>query len=196
MAAYLNQNIFFNLEQGFFSRNKRFRLSKYEIAGAIIFSAYLLLAAAPNFYAQADTLIVSKESGHGFFSVQSAIDHASAGDTIIIKDGVYRQNLTIDKSLTIRSENGSSKTAICADNNDCPVFAAISSSPSTVTLQGVCVFMEQGFYGGWIKAGPGVKIIIKDICIGWEFDGSVQLVEDYDNDDRDQITDWLPKGLH
>jgi nitrous oxidase accessory protein NosD len=34
--------------------------------------------------------------------IQQAVDNASAGDTIIVRDGTYTENVDVDKSLTIR----------------------------------------------------------------------------------------------
>ena len=42
-----------------------------------------------------------------FTKVQWAVDNASAGDTIIVRDGTYIENVEVDKQLTIKSENGS-----------------------------------------------------------------------------------------
>jgi len=39
--------------------------------------------------------------------IQWAVDNASAGDTIIVRDGNYYENVVVDKKLTIKSENGS-----------------------------------------------------------------------------------------
>nr|QNO56397.1 hypothetical protein EIIOIEJP_00004 [Methanosarcinales archaeon ANME-1 ERB7] len=39
-------------------------------------------------------------------SIQVAVDNATDGDTIIVRDGSYTENIDVDKRLTIRSENG------------------------------------------------------------------------------------------
>jgi len=44
--------------------------------------------------------------------IQDAINASSAGDTIIVQDGYYVQDLVINKSVTIRSANGSATTWI------------------------------------------------------------------------------------
>ncbi|MDI6886974.1 MAG: pectinesterase family protein, partial [archaeon] len=50
--------------------------------------------------------------------IQCAVDNASAGDTIIVRDGTYTENVDVDKPyLTIRSENGSDKMIVQAANH-------------------------------------------------------------------------------
>jgi len=39
-------------------------------------------------------------------SIQSAVDNATAGDTIIVRDGTYTESIVIDKPLAIQSEKG------------------------------------------------------------------------------------------
>ncbi|MBE0430215.1 MAG: right-handed parallel beta-helix repeat-containing protein [Dehalococcoidia bacterium] len=45
-------------------------------------------------------------------SIQYAVDLATSGDTIVVTEGEYREDLGIGKSLTIRSANGAEATAI------------------------------------------------------------------------------------
>jgi parallel beta-helix repeat protein len=45
-------------------------------------------------------------------SIQGAIDAAAPGDTIVVTEGEYEQDLNIDKSLTIQSADGAEVTAI------------------------------------------------------------------------------------
>ena len=41
-----------------------------------------------------------------YLKIQWAVDNASAGDTIIVRDGIYYESITVSKQLTIKSENG------------------------------------------------------------------------------------------
>ncbi|NAT10970.1 hypothetical protein C4E22_05415 [ANME-1 cluster archaeon AG-394-G06] len=50
-------------------------------------------------------------------SIQGAIDNANAGDTIIVRDGTYTENITVYKRLTIQSETGADSTIVHAANS-------------------------------------------------------------------------------
>ena len=64
-------------------------------------------------------------------TIQEAIDAASAGDTIIVYNGTYNNaNLTIDKPLTIISQNGSASTFINGGGSG----IAVSIDASNVTF--------------------------------------------------------------
>ena len=54
--------------------------------------------------------------------IQWAVDNATDGDTIIVRDGTYSENIDVNKRLTIKSENGSAKTIVQAANPDDYVF--------------------------------------------------------------------------
>jgi len=55
--------------------------------------------------------------------IQWAVDNATAGETIIIRDGTYEENVVLNKQLTIRSEYGSTNCIVQARNTDDAVFA-------------------------------------------------------------------------
>ena len=55
-----------------------------------------------------------------------AIDNAASGDTIIVRDGSYIENVIVNKRLTIRSENGSESTQVNAVSSNDPVFDVVS----------------------------------------------------------------------
>ena len=58
-----------------------------------------------------------------YSTIQEAVDAASSGDTIIVRDGTYTENVNIDKDhLIIRSENGAEATIVQAANSDDHVF--------------------------------------------------------------------------
>ena len=68
--------------------------------------------------------------------IQDAINNATAGDTICVKDGTYNENVDVTKShLTIRSEHGPSVTTVSASlYPDDHVFKI--SDQTNVTLRG------------------------------------------------------------
>jgi len=70
--------------------------------GHLLFAA-LLIAISSIGCAQAATIYVPDN----YTKIQWAVDNASAGDTIIVRDGNYYENVVVDKQLTIKSENGS-----------------------------------------------------------------------------------------
>jgi hypothetical protein len=68
--------------------------------------------------------------------IQHAIDNATAGDTICVKDGTYNENVDVTKShLTIRSENGPSVTTVSGSLNPNKHVFDITDQ-TDVTLEG------------------------------------------------------------
>ena len=47
-----------------------------------------------------------------YATIQGAVNNAAAGDTIIVRDGTYLENVKVNKRLTIRSENGPASTIV------------------------------------------------------------------------------------
>jgi photosystem II stability/assembly factor-like uncharacterized protein len=61
-------------------------------------------------------------------TIQVAVDAASPGDTIIVRDGTYIENVDVNKDhLTIKSENGAGKTIVQAANPNEHVFKVRAS---------------------------------------------------------------------
>ena len=50
--------------------------------------------------------------GCAYDMIQDAIDSASAGDTVLVGDGTYDEDVYMNKSITLRSVNGSASTII------------------------------------------------------------------------------------
>ncbi|MDD2254064.1 NosD domain-containing protein, partial [Methanoculleus sp.] len=44
--------------------------------------------------------------GGDYAAIQAAVDAAAAGDTIVVKDGAYTENVLVDRALTLMTENG------------------------------------------------------------------------------------------
>ncbi len=55
-------------------------------------------------------------------TIQDAVNATSSGNTIIVRDGVYTENIDVNKRLTIRSENGPANCIVQAVNPDDHVF--------------------------------------------------------------------------
>ncbi|MDE4908828.1 pectinesterase family protein [Methanogenium marinum] len=79
-----------------------------------------------------DTFYVG--AGEDFSTIQSAVDAANAGYTIIVKDGTYAESVTIDKALTVTSENGADAAIIQSVGN-----RGVLISADGVVLNGMTV---------------------------------------------------------
>jgi len=52
-----------------------------------------------------------------YTKIQWAVDNATSGDTIVVRDGTYTENIDVNKEhLTIKSENGAGSTIVQAAN--------------------------------------------------------------------------------
>jgi uncharacterized repeat protein (TIGR01451 family) len=80
--------------------------------------------------------------------IQAAIDNATAGKTICVKDGTYTENVDVNKRLTIRSENGSDSTIVQAANSDVHVFEVTADyvNISGFTVTGASNYYRAGIY--------------------------------------------------
>ncbi|MBW9221435.1 right-handed parallel beta-helix repeat-containing protein [Methanothermococcus sp. SCGC AD-155-C09] len=81
-------------------------------------------------------------------TIQEAIDAANPGNVIFVRDGVYYENLVIDKSITLRSENGPENCIIDGNNSG----DVIVINADGVTIEG---FTVRGDY--WPDTGIKVK---------------------------------------
>lgn len=70
----------------------------------VIFLTYLVMLQPATVKAQPKTITVPDD----YPTIQSAIDHANAGDTVFVKAGEYIVSgfgLTIDRSISLMGEN-------------------------------------------------------------------------------------------
>lgn len=83
------------------------------------------------------TYYVDASGGGDFLTIQDALTAASDGDTIVVRDGTYTENiLFVTKELTIRSENGYATTTVVSASGD-HVFLA---SAANVTIEGFTIY--------------------------------------------------------
>ncbi|MBN2099418.1 MAG: right-handed parallel beta-helix repeat-containing protein [Dehalococcoidia bacterium] len=79
-------------------------------------------------------------------SIQDAVDSASPGDTIILGDGLFTDNVNVAKAVTIQSEHGAAATTVQAANRDDDVFCVTADG---VNISGLTVRDATG----WLFAG-------------------------------------------
>lgn len=77
------------------------------------------------------TLYVGGRGPGNYSTIQSAIDNASNGDTIYVSEGIYYENVRINKSLTLTGETRDN-TIIDAKQSGCPVVLATNG----ITIDG------------------------------------------------------------
>jgi len=89
--------------------------------------------------ASAKTWYVDDSGGADFTSIQDAVNAANKGDTIIVKDGTYGENVKINKPITIKSENGAKKAILRAKEYSDPVFEITSNYVNIIgfTVEGI-----------------------------------------------------------
>jgi parallel beta-helix repeat protein len=96
--------------------------------------------------ASAATTIYVPEGGNQ--TIQQAVNNATAGDTIIVRDGIYTENINVYKRVTIFSENGSASTIVQAANPDDHVLEITADyvNISGFTATGATGGMKVGIY--------------------------------------------------
>lgn len=80
-----------------------------------------------------------------YSTIQAAVDGANAGDTIIVRVGTYTENVDVNKSLNIKSENGAGSTIVQAANPSDHVFEI---NADYVNISGFTVKGVTGWKGG------------------------------------------------
>ncbi|QYZ78743.1 hypothetical protein E2N92_04515 [Methanofollis formosanus] len=93
----------------------------------------------------AATLYVDDDGGEGVYTtISDAVAASNAGDTVVVRDGAYTENVQVDKQLCIRSENGAGAVTVTAASPTKPVFNLAANG---VTLEGF-TFCGPSDWGG------------------------------------------------
>ena len=81
-------------------------------------------------------------------SIQVTVNVADSGDTIIVRDGTYTENVDVNKCLTIRSENGSDSTIVQAATSNDYIFEVTADyvNISGFTVKGATAYPKAGIY--------------------------------------------------
>jgi len=98
-----------------------------------VFASFLILTAFASVSA-ARTIYVPDD----YLTIQSAVNAASPGDTIIVRDGLYKEHVIVNKQLTIKSERGYANCVVNGEGSD--VFALYADG---IRIEGFTIT------GGW-----------------------------------------------
>jgi parallel beta-helix repeat protein len=102
-----------------------------------IFAVLFTLLAFVSGGCAGNTYTVCPGGGCNYTSIQAAVNASQSGDTIIVRDGTYIENVQVDvANLTLQSENGSAFTTVVAALNSSDVFLVTANS---VTITGFTV---------------------------------------------------------
>jgi len=114
-------------------------------------------------------------------SVQAAIDNAECGSTIVLAAGVYRENLVIGRSVTLRGAGGESVI-----EGSCPgATVRVVGEATTARFEHLTVTGGSGFRGHGIQTEDKATVTLinvtstgNDWCGIWATDRSTLVLED------------------
>jgi nitrous oxidase accessory protein len=97
-----------------------------------------------------------------YSSIQQAIDNAVAGDVILVRNGTYHENITVNKRLSLIGLNGTQRPVI--DGGGAAIVVKISADG--VLLQGFNVTNSSSYdsYGD-SHLGGGIQIFGASECV-------------------------------
>ncbi len=79
------------------------------------------------------TWYVSKTGQDDFMTISEAVTAAGDDDTIIVRDGLYQENIIVTSSVSILSESGRQNTSIIAEDDQAPVISVTVGQGVTVS---------------------------------------------------------------
>ena len=105
-------------------------------------------------------------SGYPYTSIQAAINAAVTGDTVLVHDGTYVENISFTgKAMTVKSVNGAASTIIDS-NGSGSVVTFDSGEGSGSVLDGFTIMNGNGNWGGGIRCYSSSPTITNCIISG------------------------------
>ncbi len=145
---------------------KQFKVSFIAIIFTLTVASLTVLTITPAVAEESKTIVVPQD----FPSINAAIGNASQGDTITVKNGVYHENVVIDKPLTLVGESGTvidgdgkgTVVWINADNVALTGFT-VQNSGDNLTDSGIFVNSSKGVkLSGVTVTGNNIGVYLAD----------------------------------
>jgi hypothetical protein len=137
-------------ERQYFWRFTAMTVSSFSL-GRVVSVALMVLATLP--IAAATTIHVPADKP----TIQAAIDAAVNGDTVLVADGTYTENIDFKgKAITVRSTNGATKTTINGGKVDAVAKFVTAEGLSSV-LDGFTITNGNGLGINILSTSPTVK---------------------------------------
>jgi len=106
-----------------------------------------------------ETIYVGEEETYS--SIQNAVDDSKSGDTVIVKDGVYTEHVNIQKSITLKSENGYTSTTLVSPR---PSNSVILIQSEKVIIEGFTIYGSHDDYA--LEIWGGKNCIVRNNRFG------------------------------
>jgi len=147
----------------------------FSVCVAFVLYAFASVASARTIYVPDD-----------YAKIQWAVDNAFAGDTIIVRDGIYYESITVSKQLTIKSENGSAYCIVNGTGSDVFTLKADGIRIEGFTITG-------GGYGIYIRSNK--NMIINNTISSNNYDG-IFLCSNNNSISNNNISSNNDEGIH
>jgi parallel beta-helix repeat protein len=109
----------------------------------------------PEIAAQPGMLVVSQSGRGKYRSIGAALANAAPGMTIVVRRGVYPENILIDKPITLMGDEKGGQTVIECEQDGCVKLATDGAKVQNLTVRA-----QVGFLARWLGGGRAVAIAV------------------------------------